>query len=332
MSYDVFVSYSMGYSSRAYELSAQLSRENVQCYLDCAESGFTLGDYTRNLVEESRVYVMLIGANSMTSNYAMASVQCAAGMVKPMLACLADGAKVPEELRERCTFTTEASLLEDLLCLLRDEEDEEEENDEEGDMAAIPGPSHSVSPGIAPFGSLEVETTPLDESAFGSKVVGYEPSKSKTIEYGTEDEPIEEHPHHSKEFASFDWQPLSSSADSVPAFTITPAYEDDTEEEEYEDEYEDSYTPEENEAQTEPLYTEHRGEDPIAELDRSRNEAKMRELERDLLTHNDSDEEEQEQTTPLDFMQKLSDFFDKNPRVGIALLVFLILTLLEYCS
>lgn len=328
MSYDVFVSYSMGYSSRAYELSAQLSRENVQCYLDCAESGFTLGDYTRNLVEESRVYVMLIGANFMSSNYAMASVQCAAGMVKPMLACLADGAKVPEELRERCTFTTEASLLEDILCLLRDEEDDDV------DMEAEPGSLYSATPSTAPFVPLEVETTPLDESAFGSKVVGYEPSKSKTIEYGTEDEPIEEHPHHSKEFASFDWQPLSSSADSVPAFTITPAYEDDTEEEEYEDEYEDedSYTPEEDGVQIEPLYTEHRGEDPISELDRSRNEAKMRELERDLLTHNDSDEEELEQPSPLDLMQKLSDFFDKNPRVGIALLVFLILTLLEYCS
>lgn len=328
MSYDVFVSYSMGYSSRAYELSAQLSRENVQCYLDCAESGFTLGDYTRNLVEESRVYVMLIGANFMSSNYAMASVQCAAGMVKPMLACLADGAKVPEELRERCTFTTEASLLEDILCLLRDEEDDDV------DMEAEPGSLYSATPSTAPFVPLEVETTPLDESAFGSKVVGYEPSKSKTIEYGTEDEPIEEHPHHSKEFASFDWQPLSSSADSVPAFTITPAYEDDTEEEEYEDEYEDedSYTPEEDGVQIEPLYTEHRGEDPISELDRSRNEAKMRELERDLLTHNDSDEEELEQPSPLDLMQKLSDFFDKNPRVGIALLVFLILALLEYCS
>ena len=330
MSYDVFVSYSMGYSSRAYELSAQLSRENVQCYLDCAESGFTLGDYTRNLIEESRVYVMLIGANFMSSNYAVASMQCAAGMVKPMLACLADGAKVPEELRERCTFTTEASLLEDLLCLLRDEEEEEEDVD----MEAVPGSLYFATPSTAPFVPLEVEATRLDESAFGSKVVGYEPSKSKTIEYGTEDEPIEEPPHHSKEFASFDWQPLSSSADSVPAFTITPAYEDDTEEEEYEDEYEDedSYTPEEDGVQIEPLYTEHRGEDPIAELDRSRNEAKMRELERDLLTHNDSDEEEQEQTTPLDFMQKLSDFFDKNPRVGVALLVFLILTLLEYCS
>ncbi|MBR2881841.1 MAG: hypothetical protein IKB96_05720 [Prevotella sp.] len=326
MSYDVFVSYSMGYSSRAYELSAQLSRENVQCYLDCAESGFTLGDYTRNLVEESRVYVMLIGANFMSSNYAMASVQCAAGMVKPMLACLADGAKVPEELRERCTFTTEASLLEDILCLLRDEEDDDV------DMEAEPGSLYSATPSTAPFVPLEVETTPLDESAFGSKVVGYEPSKSKTIEYGTEDEPIEEHPHHSKEFASFDWQPLSSSADSVPAFTITPAYEDDTEEEEYEDEYEDSYTPEEDGVQIEPLYTEHRGEDPISELDRSRNEAKMRELERDLLTHNDSDEEELEQPSPLDLMQKLSDFFDKNPRVRIALLIFLILTLLEYCS
>lgn len=316
----------MGYSSRAYELSGQLSRENVQCYLDCAESGFTLGDYTRNLIEESRVYVMLIGANFMSSNYAMASVQCVAGMVKPMLVCLADGAKVPEELRERCTFTTEASLLEDILCLLRGEEEEDV------DMEAEPGSLYSTTPSTAPFVPLEVETTPLDESAFGSKVVDYEPSKSRTIEYGTEDEPIEEDSRHPEEFAFFDWQPLSPSADSVPAFTITPAYEHDTEKEKFEDEYEDYYTSEDNEEQTESLYTEHRGEDPIAELDRSRNEAKMRELERDLLTHNDSDEEELEQPSPLDLMQKLSDFFDKNPRVGIALLVLLILTLLEYCS
>ena len=40
MNYDVFVSYSMNWSSSAYELSAQLDRVNLRCYLDCVESGW----------------------------------------------------------------------------------------------------------------------------------------------------------------------------------------------------------------------------------------------------------------------------------------------------
>lgn len=52
MNYDVFISYSMSLSSRAYELSAQLGRENMMCYFDCMESGYTLGDYTRTILEQ----------------------------------------------------------------------------------------------------------------------------------------------------------------------------------------------------------------------------------------------------------------------------------------
>ncbi len=319
MSYDVFVSYSMGYSSRAYELSAQLSRENVQCYLDCAESGFALGDYTRNLIEESRVYVMLIGANFMSSNYAMASVQCAAGMVKPMLVCVADGVQLPEEMRRRCTLTTEASLLEDLLCLLREEEEDD------ADLADEPDSIHSAVSSAAP----------LDGTLTDSKVVGYEPAKSNTVEYGSANEQIEECPSHSEEFASFDWQPLSSSADSAPIFTVHSVCGEDNKGEELEDEYEyeDFGIFDDDEEQTEPLYTEHRGEDPIAELNGMRNEAKQRELERDLLPHNDSGkEEEHEEPSPSNLMQKLSDFFDKNPKLAFGLVAAIILTLLEHCA
>lgn len=82
MNYDVFISYSMSLSSRAYELSAQLGRENMMCYLDCMESGYTLGDYTRTILEESRLYVLLADTLP-ASPYATALLQCVIAMTKP---------------------------------------------------------------------------------------------------------------------------------------------------------------------------------------------------------------------------------------------------------
>ena len=284
MSYDVFISYSMGYSSQAYELSGQLSRESIQCYLDCAESGFTLGDYTRNLIEESRVYVMLIGANYMNTAYAVASTQRAADMTKPMLACLADGVQLSEELRERCTLTTEASLLEDILCLLRD--DEEQESDESDEATAEPAP-------------------------------------------------------HLKEEVSLDWQPLFSPTDSSP----TSTYEDSTEDEKAEDKFEGFDISEDDAEKTVLFHTEHRGD--IREFyelaeepnlwkrhDRKHHEEGMESNQEPLSTPNKEEEYEEEipQSEPEDFMQKLSDFFDKNPKAGGALLAVLILILMRYCS
>ena len=38
MSYSVFISYSMSDSSWAYDLSAQLGRKRIMCYLDCSIS------------------------------------------------------------------------------------------------------------------------------------------------------------------------------------------------------------------------------------------------------------------------------------------------------
>lgn len=284
MSYDVFISYSMGYSSQAYELSGQLSRESIQCYLDCAESGFTLGDYTRNLIEESRVYVMLIGANYMNTAYAVASTQRAADMTKPMLACLADGVQLSEELRERCTLTTEASLLEDILCLLRD--DEEQESDESDEATAE----------LAP---------------------------------------------HLEEEASLDWQTQFSPTDSSP----TPAYEDSTEDEKAEDKFEGFDISEDDAEKTVLIHTEHRGDiKEFYELaeepnlgkrhDRKHHEEGMESNQKPLSTPNEEEEYEEEipQSETEDFMQKLSDFFDKNPKAGGALLAVLILILMRYCS
>lgn len=288
MSYDVFISYSMGYSSQAYELSGQLSRESIQCYLDCAESGFTLGDYTRNLIEESRVYVMLIGANYMNTVYAVASTQRAADMTKPMLACLADGVQLSEELRERCTLTTKASLLEDILCLLRD--DEEQESDESDEATAEPAP-------------------------------------------------------HLEEEASLDWQPLFSPTDSSPTPTYEDSTEDGTEDEKVEDKYEGFNISEDDAEKTVLFYTEHHGDiKEFYELaeepnlwkrhDRKHHEAGMESNQKPLSTPNKEEEYEEEipQSEPEDFMQKLSDFFDKNPKAGSALLAVLILILMRYCS
>ena len=125
MNYDVFVSYSMSWSSRAYELSAQLDRVNLRCYLDCVESGYVLGDYARTILEECGVFVVL-GDSLPATPYATALLQCVIGREMPVLLCLADGGPLPEELRERCTVTTDAALLEDILRLLREEEEEEE--------------------------------------------------------------------------------------------------------------------------------------------------------------------------------------------------------------
>lgn len=288
MSYDVFISYSMGYSSQAYELSGQLSRESIQCYLDCAESGFTLGDYTRNLIEESRVYVMLIGANYMNTAYAVASTQRAADMTKPMLACLADGVQLSEELRERCTLTTEASLLEDILCLLRD--DEEQESDESDEATAE----------LAP---------------------------------------------HLEEEASLDWQTQFSPTDSSPTPTNEDSTGDSTEDEKVEDKYEGFDISEDDAEKTVLIHTEHRGDiKEFYELaeepnlwkrhDRKHHEEGMESNQKPLSTPNEEEEYEEEipQSETEDFMQKLSDFFDKNPKAGGALLAVLILILMRYCS
>lgn len=297
MNYKIFVSYSMSLSSRAYELSAQLSRDNIMCYLDCMESGYTLGDYTRTILEESGVYVLLADRLP-ASPYATALLQSVTGMVKPMLVCLASDAALPGELRERCTLTTDATLLADIQCLLREEED-------------------SVSDSCAD--SAQRVTLPDDDD--------------------TEEEPDDA------------WS-------ATPTFTVTPLYGDAPE---------DGYD--------EVVYTERRGEDPVAEQNRKRSEAQVEALMRALPPHDDkpeekaydddtddnvyegefegfeefgepepeeleepeySDEADEVDESPLSDFERLkkmvSDIFDENPQLGIGLLIFLIAFLLEYCS
>lgn len=118
MNYDVFVSYSVAFSSRVYELSAQLGRRDLTCYLDCVESGFSLNDYTRGLVAESRLHVVLAGTGFVTTPYAMATLQCALDAQRRVLVCLADGAKLPEGLLERCEVSAEATLADDIVRML----------------------------------------------------------------------------------------------------------------------------------------------------------------------------------------------------------------------
>lgn len=118
MKYDVFVSYSVIFSSRAYELSAQLSRENLMCYLDCVESGFSLNDYTRGLLSESRIHVLLVGPGFVTTPYAIASLQCAKSEHKTMMVLLADGTKLPDELLGYCVVSSETTLVSDIMSAL----------------------------------------------------------------------------------------------------------------------------------------------------------------------------------------------------------------------
>ena len=70
------------------------------CYLDCVESGFSLNDYTRGLLSESRIHVVLAGPGFVTTPYAMASLQCTVDEQKTVLMYLADGVKLPGELLE----------------------------------------------------------------------------------------------------------------------------------------------------------------------------------------------------------------------------------------
>lgn len=246
MNYDVFVSYSMNCSSSAYELSAQLDRVNLRCYLDCVESGYALGDYARTILEECGVFVVL-GDKLPTSAYGTALLQCVTGMVKPVLLCLADGALLPDALRERCSVTTEASLLEDILSLLGADEAADEVAEEH-----CPN-----SPSAYRGSTAESGGSSRQNAEFGDERNEAEPNGA---EGGTDAAP--------EEFAPFDWQPLSSSADPAPIFTVTPVCEDDTDGEQ-DDTYEGGWgcplipgddTPEEQDEQDEPVCTERRGD------------------------------------------------------------------------
>lgn len=333
MNYKIFVSYSMSLSSRAYELSAQLSRDNIMCYLDCMESGYTLGDYTRTILEESGVYVLLADKLP-ASPYATALLQSVTGMVKPMLVCLASDAALPGELRERCTLTTDATLLADIQCLLREEEED------------------SVSDSCAD--SAQRVTLPIDD--------GTEEEPDDAYAHAIPSEPKESAQHGEEQTLASapgsPFAPFGIPETAAPTFTVTPLYGDEPK---------DGYD--------EVVYTERRGEDPVAEQNRKRSEAQVEALMHALPPHDDkpeekaydddtddnvyegefegfeefgepepeeleepeySDEADEVDESPLSDLERLkkmvSDIFDENPQLGIGLLIFLIAFLLEYCS
>jgi len=287
MNYKIFVSYSMSLSSRAYELSAQLSRDNIMCYLDCMESGYTLGDYTRTILEESCVYVLLVDKLP-ASPYATALLQSVTGMVKPMLVCLASDAALPGELRERCTLTTDATLLADIQCLLREEEDED------ADSCAD---------------SAQRVTLPIDD--------GTEEEPDDAYAHAIPSEPKESAQHGEEQTLASEpgspFAPFGIPETAAPTFTVTPLYGDEPK---------DGYDEEDYDAD-DNLY-----EGELEEF----GEPEPEEPEEPEY----SDEADEVDESPLSDFERLkktvSDIFDENPQLGIGLLIFLIVFLLEYCS
>ena len=327
MNYDVFISYSMSLSSRAYELSAQLSRENMMCYLDCMESGYTLGDYTRTILEESRVYVLLADTLP-ASPYATALLQCVTGITKPILVCLTSGNALPDTLRERCTVTTDASLLEDILCLLRDEE-EEEESDSDFGLAPLRSDASlttlvPLEVGTVPSDSFIAESKPSNSEAMDCKLSDYKPIECDTADEGTKEHYPAQSLFKGDERSEALAERSGGGREFTPTFSVTPVYEDGT------DGRQDDAFGTEHRGDIADFYEECRkgerslGYDKV--FDRQRNEAKLKELERDLLPDEPEEDEAEEASASESegFGEKLFDFLEKNPRIGVALLIFLI--------
>ena len=115
MKYDVYICYSMNFSDLAYDLSAKLGRERVMCHLDCVDSGFTLNDYVKRMMDSCRTYVALVGSRFATSSYALASLNYAIETGKAVTACYMDGTPLPEELAAQVHIVARESLLSEVL-------------------------------------------------------------------------------------------------------------------------------------------------------------------------------------------------------------------------
>lgn len=126
MAYSIYISYSMSDSSKAYDLSGKLSREKISYYLDCVESGFTLTDYTKQIIEDCEVFVALVGARYAEAKFASDTLNHAMEHGKRIVVCLIEGAPLPEQLASYKTVNEE-----DLFALLmRNDEDEDDNEDE----------------------------------------------------------------------------------------------------------------------------------------------------------------------------------------------------------
>ena len=130
MSYSIYISYSMSDSSKAYDLSGKLSREKISYYLDCVESGFTLSDYTKQIIEDCEVFVALVGARYAEAKFASDTLNHAMEHGKRIVVCLVEGTPLPEQLASYNTVNEE-----DLFALLmgNDEDDNEDEDEDDNE-------------------------------------------------------------------------------------------------------------------------------------------------------------------------------------------------------
>ena len=128
MPYSIYISYSMTDSSKAYDLSGKLSREKISYYLDCVESGFTLSDYTKQIIEDCEVFVALVGARYAEAKFACDTLNHAIAHGKRIVVCLVEGTPLPELLNGYTTVNEE-----DLLASLMGGEDNDDDNDNENE-------------------------------------------------------------------------------------------------------------------------------------------------------------------------------------------------------
>ena len=128
MPYSIYISYSMSDSSKAYDLSGKLSREKISYYLDCVESGFTLSDYTKQIIEDCKVFVALVGARYAEAKFACDTLNHAIAHGKRIVVCLVEGTPLPELLNGYTTVNEE-----DLLASLMGGEDNDDDNDNDNE-------------------------------------------------------------------------------------------------------------------------------------------------------------------------------------------------------
>ena len=134
MAYSIYISYSMSDSSKAYDLSGKLSREKITYYLDCVESGFTLSDYTKQIIEDCEVFVALVGARYAEAKFASDTLNHAMEHGKRIVVCLIEGAPLPEQLASYTTVNEE-----DLFALLmKNDEDDNVDDDVDEDDNYLP--------------------------------------------------------------------------------------------------------------------------------------------------------------------------------------------------
>ena len=132
MPYSIYISYSMSDSSKAYDLSGKLSREKITYYLDCVESGFTLSDYTKQIIEDCEVFVALVGARYAEAKFASDTLNHAMEHGKRIVVCLVEGTPLPE-LLNGYTTVNEEDLLASLMGGEDNDNDDENENKNDDD-------------------------------------------------------------------------------------------------------------------------------------------------------------------------------------------------------